>query len=117
MPLARSIRWRSLQHGGLEQLRINDWGDSIKVRCHVLRDGSRGCLLGFLKVVGQFVNSVPIRGRLDGEASFRGLVAQLHATVREALDAQNPVRGAGVGQPVGEEEDPGVGPDRQRGLT
>lgn len=24
-------------------------GDTIKVRCHVLRDGSRGCLLGFLK--------------------------------------------------------------------
>lgn len=24
-------------------------GDNIKVRCHVLRDGSRGCLLGFLK--------------------------------------------------------------------
>jgi len=24
-------------------------GDSIKVRCHPLRDGSRGCLLGFLK--------------------------------------------------------------------
>ncbi len=24
-------------------------GDSIKVRCHQLRDGSRGCLLGFVK--------------------------------------------------------------------
>ena len=24
-------------------------GDEIKVRCHPLRDGSRGCLLGFLK--------------------------------------------------------------------
>ena len=24
-------------------------GDEIKVRCHVLRDGSNGCLLGFLK--------------------------------------------------------------------
>jgi hypothetical protein len=24
-------------------------GDSVKVRCHPLRDGSRGCLLGFLK--------------------------------------------------------------------
>jgi hypothetical protein len=24
-------------------------GDNIKVRCHVLRDGSNGCLLGFLK--------------------------------------------------------------------
>jgi len=24
-------------------------GDNIKVRCHPLRDGSRGCLLGFVK--------------------------------------------------------------------
>ena len=24
-------------------------GDSVKVRCHPLRDGSRGCLFGFLK--------------------------------------------------------------------
>ncbi len=24
-------------------------GDTIKVRCHVLRDGSNGCLLGFMK--------------------------------------------------------------------
>jgi hypothetical protein len=24
-------------------------GDQIKVRCHVLKDGSNGCLLGFLK--------------------------------------------------------------------
>jgi hypothetical protein len=25
-------------------------GDTIKARCHVLRDGSNGCLLGFLKI-------------------------------------------------------------------
>ena len=24
-------------------------GDTVKARCHVLRDGSNGCLLGFLK--------------------------------------------------------------------
>jgi len=24
-------------------------GDAVKARCHALRDGSRGCLLGFLK--------------------------------------------------------------------
>ena len=24
-------------------------GDTVKVRCHLLRDGSSGCLLGFLK--------------------------------------------------------------------
>jgi hypothetical protein len=39
--------------GGLDRIGITrDYvkpGDSIKVRCHPLRDGSRGCLLGFLK--------------------------------------------------------------------
>ena len=38
---------------GLERLGVTREyikpGDNIKVRCHVLRDGSRGCLLGFLK--------------------------------------------------------------------
>ena len=37
----------------LAQLGINDAyikpGDSIKARCHPLRDGSAGCLLGFLQ--------------------------------------------------------------------
>ena len=26
-------------------------GDTVKARCHVLRDGSNGCLLGFLKAM------------------------------------------------------------------
>jgi hypothetical protein len=38
---------------GLEKIGVNREyikpGDTIKVRCHPLRDGSRGCLLGFLK--------------------------------------------------------------------
>lgn len=38
---------------GLEKIGVNreyiKAGDTIKVRCHPLRDGSRGCLLGFLK--------------------------------------------------------------------
>lgn len=38
---------------GLERIGVNrDYikvGDTIKARCHVLRDGSNGCLLGFLK--------------------------------------------------------------------
>ena len=38
--------------GGLEKIGIkrNDLrpGDPIKVRCHLLRDGSTGCLLGFV---------------------------------------------------------------------
>jgi hypothetical protein len=32
MALRRQIRWRSLQHGGLEELRLYEWQDSIKVR-------------------------------------------------------------------------------------
>jgi len=39
--------------GGLQRIGVTrdnvKPGDHIKVRCHPLRDGSRGCLLGFLK--------------------------------------------------------------------
>jgi len=39
--------------GGLEKLGVTREyikpGDPIKARCHPLRDGSNGCLLGFLK--------------------------------------------------------------------
>ena len=39
--------------GGLERIGVTKEyikaGDAIKVRCHPLRDGSPGCLLGFLK--------------------------------------------------------------------
>jgi len=38
---------------GLERIGVNreslKAGDTIKARCHPLRDGSNGCLLGFLK--------------------------------------------------------------------
>lgn len=38
---------------GLERIGVTrDYvkpGDAVKARCHPLRDGSRGCLLGFLK--------------------------------------------------------------------
>ena len=36
MALRKSIRWRSLQHGGLEQLCIDEWNDSIKVRSAIV---------------------------------------------------------------------------------
>jgi hypothetical protein len=36
MALRKSIRWRSLEHGGLEQFRITDWIDSIKVRSAIV---------------------------------------------------------------------------------
>lgn len=36
MPLRASIRWRSVEHGGLEQLRINEWDDAIKVRSAII---------------------------------------------------------------------------------
>jgi hypothetical protein len=39
--------------GGLERIGVTKEyikpGDKISVRCHVLRDGSNGCLLGYLK--------------------------------------------------------------------
>lgn len=39
--------------GGLERIGVTreyvKVGDTVKVRCHPLRDGSNGCLLGFLK--------------------------------------------------------------------
>ena len=38
---------------GLERIGVSKEyikpGDTVNVRCHVLRDGSNGCLLGFLK--------------------------------------------------------------------
>jgi uncharacterized protein len=36
MALRQSIRWRSLVHGGLEEFRINEWDDSIKVRSAIV---------------------------------------------------------------------------------
>ena len=39
---------------GLERIGVTKeslkTGDTVKVRCHLLRDGNNGCLLGFLKV-------------------------------------------------------------------
>ena len=37
-----------LQRSGVTRETLKP-GDPIKVRCHPLRDGSRGCLLGFVK--------------------------------------------------------------------
>lgn len=36
MALRQSIRWRSLEHGGLEEFRINEWPDSIKARAAIV---------------------------------------------------------------------------------
>ena len=36
-------------------------GDQIKVRCHRLRDGSNGCLLGFLKAKDGTIQSFVLR--------------------------------------------------------
>ena len=38
MPLRSSIRWRSREHGGLEQLRINEWPESIKLRSAIVSE-------------------------------------------------------------------------------
>lgn len=36
MPLRRAIRWRSLEHGGLEQLQIDEWPEAYKVRSAIV---------------------------------------------------------------------------------
>jgi hypothetical protein len=38
---------RGLENNGIKREDVKV-GDSVKVRCHRLRDGSNGCLLGFL---------------------------------------------------------------------
>jgi hypothetical protein len=49
------LRWslEASSRNALERIGVtHDYikaGDAIKVRCHPLRDGSRGCLLGFVK--------------------------------------------------------------------
>ena len=43
----------------------------------------------FMRVVGDFVNSVPLRSQLTSGMTFRELVAQLRSTVLEALDMQD----------------------------
>ena len=45
----------------------------------------------FMQVVGDFVNSVPMRGRPTARTSFRELALQLKGTVFEALDAEFPL--------------------------
>jgi hypothetical protein len=54
-PDGQMLKW-SLEASSLVQLErigvTRDYikaGDAIKARCHPLRDGSRGCLLGFVK--------------------------------------------------------------------
>lgn len=36
MALTKSIRWQSRQHGGLEEIRINEWPEGIKVRSAIV---------------------------------------------------------------------------------
>jgi hypothetical protein len=54
-PDGRQLRWslEASSRNALERIGVTHEyikaGDSIKVRCHPLRDGSRGCLLGFVK--------------------------------------------------------------------
>ena len=38
---------RTILNNGVKREDVRP-GDTIKVRCHVLRDGARGCLLGFV---------------------------------------------------------------------
>ena len=58
---------------GLERIGINrDYvkvGDTIQARCHVLRDGTNGCLLGFLKAPDGSVKDWD-GGRAEAPADF-----------------------------------------------
>ena len=54
MPRARRPQWaleaagpNAIYNNGVKKGDITV-GDKIKVRCHLLRDGSPGCLLGFI---------------------------------------------------------------------
>ena len=54
-PGGQSLKWAleatnriALERMGITREYIKP-GDTVKARCHPLRDGSRGCLLGFLK--------------------------------------------------------------------
>jgi len=54
-PGGESLKWAleatnriALERMGITREYIKP-GDTVKARCHPLRDGSRGCLLGFLK--------------------------------------------------------------------
>jgi hypothetical protein len=38
---------RGILHNGVKREDVRP-GDHIKVRCHLLRDGAKGCLLGFV---------------------------------------------------------------------
>jgi len=40
MALRRSVRWRSLQHGGIEHLAIGEWPDAIVARSTVIGEAS-----------------------------------------------------------------------------
>jgi hypothetical protein len=54
-PDGRPLRWslEASSRNALERIGVTAGylkpGDNIKVRCHPLRDGSRACLLGFVK--------------------------------------------------------------------
>lgn len=50
MKLRRSIRWRSLQHGGLEQFSITDWIESIRVRSAIVSQADERRLGVFYEV-------------------------------------------------------------------
>ena len=54
-PDGRMLRWslEASSRNALERIGVTHEyikaGDTMKARCHPLRDGSRGCLLGFIK--------------------------------------------------------------------
>lgn len=66
--LHRSIRWRSLEHGGLEQLRIDAWPEGIKVRSAVVGevDAARHGVLYELNLTPDWRFQTMLLQRTDG---------------------------------------------------
>ena len=50
MTLRKSIRWRSLEHGGLEQFRFTEWQSELNVRSAVIGDVDEAGLGVFYEV-------------------------------------------------------------------
>ena len=58
-------------------------GDMIKVRCHVLRDGSNGCLLGFVTPMhGDAARSHGVEKNWDGDGGAGFPAAPVVTTVK-----------------------------------
>jgi hypothetical protein len=68
MPLRNSLRWQSLEHGGLEQLRVDEYAEGIKVRSTIVgeADGVRHGVLYELNLTPDWRFQTLLVQRTDG---------------------------------------------------